>query len=117
MLTRKNVALNIPGAALNKQVLTRMFYVLTIVVPIAIVVLCHFVFKKPRNFVGVLNWILKTFPIFLLYSFLLYILEYKEYINTSWTFYTIWFFSIIIYPIVTAIRLILYFYQVKHKNK
>lgn len=90
-----------------------MFYVLTIIVPIIILVLCYFLFAKPKNFVEILNWILKTLPFFLLYALLLYVLEYREYINTSWTFYTILFFSIIIYPIVAIIRLIYYFYQLR----
>lgn len=85
-----------------------MFYIFTIAIPIIILIVSYYIFSQPKFFSEILSWLLKTCPIMLMYALILYVLEYNSILNTNWTFYTILFFSVVIYPIIAITRLILY---------
>jgi hypothetical protein len=88
-----------------------MFYVLTIIVPILILLLTAYCFEiKTISFKNTLNLVIKSSPYLYGYSFFLYFLESENYINVNWTFYTIWFF---ITPIIISAILLKLFLWIK----
>lgn len=88
-----------------------MFYVYTIVIPVLILLLGYYLTKPhPTKLSDFVNLIFKMIPHFFGYSLLLYFLEMEEYIDTSWTFYTMLFFLI---PISVIIVILKIFYSIK----
>lgn len=82
-----------------------MFYFYTIVIPIVIIIVSSYI-NKPKSYKEFLNCLLWTLPFMLVYSIALYFLELNDAIQENWTFYTIWFFAIISYPIILILRLL-----------
>lgn len=91
-----------------------MFYVYTIVVPVLMLLINYSLIKpKPKVLIEYVGLLLKTAPYLFGYAFFLYFLEKENYINTSWTFYTVLFFSI---PITLIALLIKIIYWIKKKK-
>ena len=92
-----------------------MFYICTIFVPVLMLLVVYFISNtKPRVFIDYVGLVLKTTPYLFGYSFFLYFLEKENFINTSWTFYSILFFLI---PITVITMVIKIFYRIKVKKK
>ena len=84
-----------------------MFYVYTIVAPLAIVGL-GYLFRgiKPKSFVGVIDLIATLLPYLFCYAFFTYFLEMENLINEGWVFYSLIFFLMPIAGITLLIKLI-----------
>ena len=84
-----------------------MFYIYSLLLPIAIVVTFYFMEKpKPIKLIGVIDFLLKALVSILLYALFLYFLELNFNIEgTEWSFYTVFFFTIPIGVILLMIKL------------
>ena len=86
-----------------------MFYFYTILIPILIIVASFYLEDKPSRKQDVVNFLFNLVKTFFTYSLLLYYLESELIINTSWTFYTIFFFLIPFSILVIPFKLYYFF--------
>ena len=72
-----------------------MFYIVVIVIPLAIGLLSYFLTKKSDRFKWhMMRSLVKSLPYQYAYLFLVYILEMEKYIHSNWQFYSLGFFLV-----------------------
>lgn len=91
-----------------------MFYLYTILGPVLILLINYSKIKpKPRRVNEYAGAFLLSSPHLFGYAFFLYFMEKENHINTSWTFYTVLFFSI---PFTLIALLIKIIYWIKNRK-
>lgn len=80
-----------------------MFYVVVVVIPLAVAALCYLTTKRSGRYKShLLLSLFKSLPFQYGYLFLVYILEMEGYIESNWQFYSLAFFLIPISVILLA---------------
>jgi hypothetical protein len=69
-----------------------MYYVYSALMPFSILIIGYYLDGKPNSFSGIVNMLFKILIYLFAYTFLIYYLEMENYINSSWSFYTLIFF-------------------------
>lgn len=90
-----------------------MFYFYSILIPFLILTIGFYLEGKPKRKLEIVNYFFKMFLVLVFYTLLIYFLEMENYIDSSWTFYTLYFFLIPFGLIIISLKL----YYILKKNK
>lgn len=69
-----------------------MFYFYSILIPFLIFAIGFYLEGKPKRKLEVIDYLFKMFFALVFYTLLIYFLEMEDYIDSNWTFYTLYFF-------------------------
>ncbi len=82
-----------------------MFYFYSVFAPFLILAIGFYLEGKPKMKNEIVAYLFKMFLTLVFYSLLIYFLEMEQFIDSSWTFYTLCFFLVPFGLIITILKI------------